>query len=62
MKNNKEKILNDFLDNKEKNEDSLKPNEIKDNVLRERTGLIERVDSDRIFVTRDGKQLLREQY
>lgn len=59
MKDNKEKALNDFL-NVEEEIGELDNN--KEEILRERTGLIERVNSDRILVTRDGKQLLREQY
>lgn len=54
MKNNKEKALSNFVDEpqEEKNQ--------KQEVLQEREGLIERVD--KILVTKDGKQLLREQY
>lgn len=57
MDNNKEKVLNDFL-NTDQEEKSTKSN--KKEILDEREGLIERVD--KVFVTKDGKQLLREQY
>lgn len=63
MENNVSKALNDFIE-----EDETKTTVIpidntghaKKVILDEREGLIERVD--RIFVTADGKQLLREQY
>ena len=57
MENNVEKALSDFVDApvEETNDD-----ESKKEILDEREGLIERVD--KIFVTKDGKQLLREQY
>lgn len=58
MENNKEKALNSFLET-EKKEETLKNNN-KKIVMDEREGLIERVD--KVFVTKDGKQLLREQY
>lgn len=58
MENNKEKALNSFLET-EKQEETLKNNN-KKIVMDEREGLIERVD--KVFVTKDGKQLLREQY
>lgn len=60
MENNVEKALNDFVENPESNEDEEKDKNAKKVVLDEREGLIERVD--RIFVTNDGRQLLREQY
>lgn len=59
MDDNKEKALNDFLEVEETETESVD----KDNktvILDEREGLIERVD--KILVTSDGKQLLREQY
>lgn len=62
MSNNVEKAINDFVgipDDKEitnKSEGSFSRKQ----VLDEREGLIERVD--KVFVTKDGKQLLREQY
>ena len=69
MEDNKENALNEFLNNKksktEKDINSDENSEFinnKEEILSERTGLIERVNSDRILVTRDGKQLLREQY
>ena len=55
MKNNKEKALGKFVD-----EETQEEKDRKEKVLHERTGLIERVD--KILVTKDGKQLLREQY
>ncbi len=42
------------------NDETSKDNEVKKVVLQEREGLVERID--RIFVTKDGKQLLREVY
>ena len=58
MKDTNEKALNDFLGTEELTDDSEK--DAKKVVLDEREGLIERVD--KVLVTRDGKQLLREQY
>lgn len=58
MENTKEKGLNDFLGTEEDDEQLEK--DAKNVVLDEREGLIERVD--RILITKDGKQLLREQY
>ena len=56
MENNVEKALSDFVDEPvEETDDNAKKV-----VLDEREGLIERVD--KILVTKDGKQLLREQY
>jgi len=56
MEKNVEKALDNFVD--------LPEEECKDNakevVLQEREGLVERVD--KIYVTNDGRQLLREQY
>ena len=59
MKDTKEKALNDFLGDQELKTDPTDSHN-KTDILDEREGLIERVD--RILVTRDGKQLLREQY
>lgn len=55
MKNekNKEQALNDFLNDEEKSKN-------KKVYLDERSGLIERID--KTFVTKDGKQLLKEVY
>ena len=58
MEKNKEKALNDFINNPEDEENVQ--DESKKVVLKEREGLIERVD--KILITKDGKQLLREQY
>jgi len=56
MENNKNlEALDDFLDKKEEN-----PKDVKKVVLDEREGLVERLD--KIIVTKDGKQLLREVY
>lgn len=59
-----ENALDDFYSeqNQEQNQISYNLNTInkKNVVLNEREGLIERVD--KIFVTADGRQLLREQY
>jgi len=59
MENKQENALSNFVDEPEVEELSsiAKAKEV---VLNEREGLIERVD--KIFVTKDGKQLLREQY
>ena len=60
MKNNVKKALSTFVDDPKEEEllsQSIKAKEV---VLNERSGLVERVD--KIFVTRDGKQLLREHY
>ena len=59
MESKVEKALNDFVELPE-NEEELKNQNAKKVVLDEREGLIERVD--KILVTKDGKQLLREQY
>ena len=58
MENNVEKALSNFVDEPEVQE--VKTDQAKKEILDEREGLIERVD--KVFVTRDGKQLLREQY
>lgn len=60
MENNVEKAINDFVDDPEVQEQDEKDQNVKKVVLKEREGLIERVD--KILVTRDGKQLLREWY
>jgi len=59
MEKKKENALNQFLGEKI-NEPNNENENTKKKVLDEREGLIERVD--KIFVTREGKQLLREQY
>ena len=59
MEKNKENALNQFLGEKI-NEPNSEIEKVKKDVLDEREGLIERVD--KILVTKDGKQLLREQY
>ena len=60
MENNVENALSNFLDIPENKEDKEKNGNAKKVILDEREGLIERVD--KVFVTRDGKQLLRERY
>lgn len=56
MENNVEKALSNFVDEPvEETKDNSKKE-----ILDEREGLIERVDV--IHVTKDGRQLLREQY
>jgi len=59
MENNIKKAISNFVDEPQVEEmsDTRKTKEI---VLNEREGLVERVD--KIFVTKDGRQLLREQY
>jgi hypothetical protein len=54
MEKNKKDALNKFL---KKNTDTQNA---KKEVLGDREGLIERVD--KVLITKDGKQLLREQY
>jgi len=54
--NKKELALDNFLKKNDVNDVSKEKLDLVD----EREGLIERVD--KIFVTQDGKQLLREQY
>jgi len=57
MENNVEKALSNFVDEPVEETTDDKAKKV---VLDEREGLIERVD--KILVTKDGKQLLREQY
>lgn len=58
MENNVKKALSNFID--EPQVEEINNGKAKEVVLNEREGLIERVD--KVFVTKDGKQLLREQY
>jgi predicted RNA binding protein with dsRBD fold (UPF0201 family) len=58
MENKVKKALSNFVD--EPDVEEINNAKAKEVVLNEREGLIERVD--KIFVTSDGKQLLREQY
>lgn len=60
MEKNVNKALNDFIGVPEVEQNEKKDVNSKKVILDEREGLIERVD--RIYVTKDGKQLLREQY
>jgi hypothetical protein len=57
MEKNVEKALDNFVDAPEDESTDVETKEI---VLQEREGLVERVD--KIYVTNDGRQLLREQY
>ena len=59
MEKNIEKALDNFVDVPQ-TEEEIKIKNSKKVVLDEREGLIERVD--RVFVTNDGRQLLREVY
>jgi len=60
MENKVEKALNGFIAIPDTEEEQLKNENAKKVVLNKREGLIERVD--KVFVTEDGRQLLREQY
>ena len=60
MENKVEKALDKFVDAPEEQAETKKVDNTKKVILDEREGLIERVD--KILVTKDGKQLLREQY
>ena len=60
METNVEKAISDFIEEPQVEEVETKTDEAKKEILDEREGLIERVD--KIFVTKNGKQLLREQY
>lgn len=60
MENKVEKALDKFVDVPQTEEVKPKVETTKKVILDEREGLIERVD--KILVTKDGKQLLREQY
>jgi hypothetical protein len=63
MKDKIKKALDDFVNPPETEEElaeKAKNENVKKVVLDEREGLIERVD--RIYVTKEGKQLLREIY
>jgi hypothetical protein len=59
MEKNIEKALSNFVDLPQ-TEEEIKIKNSKKVVLHEREGLIERVD--KILITKDGKQLLREVY
>ena len=60
MEKTNEKALNDFLGSEKPKTTAVEDPDNKSTILDEREGLIERVD--KVLVTRDGKQLLREQY
>ena len=57
-KDKKEKAIIDFID--EPQTEEIDNTNVKEVVLNEREGLVERLDT--ILITKDGKQLLREQY
>ena len=57
-KDKKEKAIIDFID--EPQTEEIDNTNVKEIVLNEREGLVERLDT--ILITKDGKQLLREQY
>jgi hypothetical protein len=60
MENDVEKALDKFVDAPEVQEEKKVNDKSKKVILDEREGLIERVD--KVFITKDGKQLLREWY
>jgi hypothetical protein len=60
METKVEKALDNFVDVPQTEEVNPKKDNTKKVILDEREGLIERVD--KILVTKDGKQLLREVY
>jgi hypothetical protein len=60
MDKSKEKALNDFVDNPEEEKKGKNNKNQKKVVMDEREGLIERVD--KVYVTEDGRRLLREHY
>lgn len=60
MENTKEEALNSFLGSEEQESTNVNEKDAKKEILSQRDGIVERVD--KILVTRDGKQLLREQY
>ena len=57
-KDKKEKAIIDFID--EPQTEEIDNTNVKEVVLNEREGLVERLDT--ILITKNGKQLLREQY
>lgn len=57
---NIENVLDNFIDSPEDENEAKKTKLSKKVILDEREGLIERVD--KVFVTSDGRQLLRERY
>lgn len=57
---NIENVLDNFIDSPEDENEAKKIKNSKKVILDEREGLIERVD--KVFVTSDGRQLLRERY
>lgn len=60
MKNNIENVLDNFIDAPLDEAEVKKTKNSKKVILDEREGLIERVD--KVYVTSDGRQLLRERY
>ena len=60
MENNVEKAISNFIGTSEEEELKNFNGNAKKIILNQREGLIERVD--RLYITEDGRQLLREQY
>ena len=60
MENNVEKAVNNFIGTSEEEELKNSNGNTKKVILNQREGLIERID--RLYITEDGRQLLREQY
>lgn len=60
MEDNVKKAVNIFIDSPEQDVEEINNNAKKEVILNERSGLVERLD--KIYVTSDGRQLLREQY
>jgi len=56
----KEKVFDDFLEGDEEQVNQTQKKENKKKKIQEKTGLIERID--KVLVTNDGRQLLRERY
>jgi hypothetical protein len=60
MEDKLKNALDNFVDQPEDQVEKTKVDNEKKVILNKREGLIERVD--KVFVTEDGRQLLREQY
>lgn len=58
MENNVKKALSNFVD--EPQVEEINNAKVKEEILNDRQGLIERVD--KIFIDKSGRMLLREQY
>jgi len=60
MNKNVKKVFDDFIDEENiQNDENLKKTS-KPKFISNRTGLIERVENERVFVTHDGRRLLSE--